>query len=170
MYLKSFILSQYLFLIFIEYIFLSYIFSCLFCVFCIVYFPIIYIIFLFCVCIFFLSEGMTKQWMFEYSLTSLNFISWVDFQMKQKIHISETCSLVFFFCYLKCQTENWIPLSQSLLHKGWRFISNGRHLQKYKTQMSYLQVWPKVYNSKIQENFKILLANRNLSNRRRIYV
>lgn len=75
-------------------IYFYHIFGCLFCVFCIVYFPIIYIIFhFFFSCNFFLSEGMTKQCMVEYALISLNFISWVDFQMKPKIHISETCSL-----------------------------------------------------------------------------
>lgn len=153
-------------MIFIEYIFLTFIFNCLFCVFCIVYFPIICIIFHFFVHVIFFIWGHDQAVHGRVCIDIPKFykLGWLSNETKN----THFWNMQSFFGYLKCQTENWIPLSQSLLHKGWRFISNGRHLQKYK--MSNLQVWPKEYNSKIQENFNILLANRNLSNRRRIYV
>lgn len=117
------------------YIFLSYIFSCLFYVFCIVYFPIIYVIFHFFVCVIFFIWGHDQAVRGRVFIDIPKFykLSWLSNETKN----THFWNMQSFFCYLKCQTENWIALSQSLLHKGWRFISNGRHLQKYKTQMPY---------------------------------
>lgn len=55
----------------------------------------------------------------EYSLTSLNFKSWNNFQMKQNIHNCKTCSVCFVTWNARQRTESPCPNHYCTMVEGW---------------------------------------------------
>lgn len=55
----------------------------------------------------------------EYSLTSLYFKSWNNFQMKQNIHNCKTCSVCFVTWNARQRTESPCPNHYCTMVEGW---------------------------------------------------